>query len=152
MPKRSNRPDKSVYIPNLQGKALLMETYLEIFRCYREYFGNSNAAGIMLVIHVDLDRRKHKMGGTPHAAGMSLRFISALTGIPKSTVKDVLDKMLETDIFAGDATNFAFALDVSGIPILQTEIPEVKELLAKFFNSVKDLDIERVDITSLAED
>jgi hypothetical protein len=50
--------------------------------------------------------------------------------------------MLQTVIFEGDGTNFAFAYDKEGIPIIQREIPEVKKLLEKFFKNIKKLEIE----------
>lgn len=89
----------------------------------------------IICIYFDLYKFKEDTQ-TDYSVGVTLAYITARTGLPKSMVHDQLQKTLRKDIFVQDGNKFKFRLTPDGLPKVQTELPKGLIALRKFTNSL----------------
>ena len=109
---------------NLDQRIELFDLMMTLTHEYVEYFGNANCALIMQVLFYEQYCKFKEGSETDYSVGVTLAYITARTGLPKSTVHDQLQKMLKKDIFERDGNTFKFRLTPDGLPKVQTELPK----------------------------
>lgn len=119
---------------NLDQRIELFSLMMQLTHEYVEYFGNANCALIMQVLFYEQYCKFKEGTQTDYSVGVTLAYITARTGLPKSTVHDQLKKMLRKDIFVQDGNKFKFRLTPDGLPKVQTELPRGLIALRNFTN------------------
>ncbi len=123
----------------LHSRIELTELIILLNKGYLNYFGNANCAIIMHLFNYEqyLDLKNENRGG--FSIGVTLDYISERTGLPRSTVHNQVQKMMEKDIFEKVGKNFKFKTDANGIPLVQNALPEGHKELQKFLeNNIRD--------------
>ncbi len=120
---------------HLDARIELTELILLLNRTYLEYFGNANCALIMHLLNYEqyTDFKHEKRGD--FSVGVTLDYISERTGLPRSTVHDQMQKMMNKDIFVKQGKNFKFRLDSRGIPLVQQILPQGREAIQEFLET-----------------
>lgn len=126
---------------NLDQRIELFDLMMTLNKEYVEYFGNANCALIMQVLFFEQYCKFKENNNTDYSVGVTLSYISARTGLPKSTVHDHLKKMMEKNIFVQDGKKFKFRLTPDGLPQVQTELPKGLVALRRFTNFLVSYDL-----------
>ena len=126
-------------LPFREARPIWFDATSEILREYNLFFGRPIVSHVLIAIMAERQKDLIKNGSTKLSEGISIRFVSEKTGLPKSTVHDAI-KILETeDILVRKENYIYFSYDEEGLPILNTKIPKATKALDRQLAKMEEI-------------